>query len=127
MEPADLLNAGVEILEPVLAPHGFLYAPLGAGEGSGGPFASGEFRRDRAGDVRRLELHFRRGLGLVVYAINDVTLSHVDYMRALGAKAEYPGFPRDPLDGFRGLAHDLGRHAGDFLHGAGNEFTRAAA
>jgi hypothetical protein len=126
MEPGDLLNAGVEILEPVLAPHGFLYAPLDSGRGSGGTFASGEFRRDRAGDVRRLELHYRRGLGLVVYAINDATLSHVNYMRALGAKAEYPGFPRDPLDGFRGLAHDLERHGGDFLQGTGDEFSQAA-
>jgi hypothetical protein len=127
MEPGDLLNAGAKILEPVLAPHGFLYAPLDSGQGSGGTFASGEFRRVRAGDVRRLELHYRRGLGLVVYAINDATLSHVDYMRALGAKAEYPGFPRDPLDGFRGLADDLARHASDFVHGAGDEFVRAAS
>jgi hypothetical protein len=126
MDPGDRLNAGVEILSPVLTPHGFAYAPLGTGQGSGGTFASGEFRRERAGDVRRLELHFRHGLGLVIYAVNDATLSHVDYMRALGAKAEYPGFPRDPLDGFRGLAHDLERHADDFLHGAGDEFARAA-
>jgi hypothetical protein len=126
MEPGDLLNAGVEILKPVLAPHGFLYAPHGSGQGSGGTFASGEFLRERDGELRRLEFHVRHGLGVVVYAINDATLSHVDYMRALGAKAEYPGFPRDPLDGFRGLAHDLERHAGDFVHGAGDEFARAA-
>jgi hypothetical protein len=126
MDADPLLAAGVEILSPVLTPHGFAYEPGDRGQGSGGTFASGEFRRDRAGDVRRLELHFRRGLGLVVYAINNATLSHVDYMSALGAKGEYPGFPRDPLDGFRGLAHDLERHAGDFLHGAGDDFTRAA-
>ncbi len=102
---------------------GFTFVQSAAGRGSGGNFAAGEFIRDD----RRLELHVRRSLGLVIYHVGTLSLTHADYMRAmLGPQAgnRYPGFSDDPLDGFRGLAHDLQHYATDFLTGAGQEFER---
>jgi len=63
MEMSQGLKAGVEILDSFMESLGFVYTQISAGAGSGGSFASGEFRR---GD-RRLELHFLYSLGLVTY------------------------------------------------------------
>jgi hypothetical protein len=108
-----------------MSSHGFEFVPLDSGHGSGGPFASGEFRREREGEVRRVEMHFRLKLGLVSYHVNGSSLSHSDYMRALAAKNQYPGFSDDPLDGFRHLLHDLTEYAQDFLDGPGEAFRAA--
>ena len=124
MQADEALAAGVQLLAPLIQAHGFTFVMLAGGQGSGGRSASGEFRRERAGQVRRLELHFRHSLGLVTYHVDRTALSHADYMRALKAKNEYPGFSDDPLDGFRHLLHDLERYAGDFLDGVGDEFAR---
>ena len=97
--------------------HGFVSAPATVGSGSGGSFASAEFRR---GD-RSLELHYRYSLGLVTYHVGHLTLSHEDYMLSvLGRRwgSEYPGFSEDPLDGFRRLLSDLKHHCIDFLAGS---------
>ncbi len=121
MDVSATLQLGVEILTPVLAPHGFHFEFRESDKGSGGHFAWGQFVR---GD-RRLELHFRHALGLVTYHLGDVVLTHEDFMRvALGGAREnaYPGFSNDPLDGFRHLRHDLERFAAAFLAGTDAQF-----
>jgi len=124
MQADEALAAGMQLLIPLMPTHGFHFVPLASGKGSGGWSASGEFRRERGAELRRVELHFRYSLGLVRYHVNDVSLSHSDYMRAVNAKNRYPGFSDDPLDGFRDLLHDLESYAGDFLGGPGDEFAR---
>ena len=116
-EVIRLLEAGRALIAPALEAHGFAWVPGRAGKGSGGFCDSGEYVR---GD-RRLELHFRWSLGLVRYHVGPVTLSHEDYMRHTGHRsdAKYPGFSTDPLDAFRGLAHDLEHFCGDFISGTG--------
>ncbi len=102
--------------------HGFVYVPGSAGVGSGGAFATGEFRRGS----RRLELHYRGSLGLVAYHAGDLTLSHKDYMwSVLGEpwKSAYPGFSNDPLDSFRHLRADLESYCIDFLAGSDIAFA----
>jgi hypothetical protein len=121
------LAAGVELLSPLMHGSGFSFASLTSGKSSGGWSSSGEFRREQGGELRRLELHFRHSLGLVTYHLGGITLGHADYMRALAARNEYPGFSDDPLDGFRHLRHDLERYGADFLTGPGDEFRRCAA
>jgi hypothetical protein len=123
MNPKAILDQGKEIVGQVLRPWGFDYRELDEGLGSGGRFAAGVFR---AGD-RSLELHFRRSLGLVTYRLGALGLDHVTYMRYLGVYGRnlYPGFSDDPLDGFRGLAHDLDAFCGDFLRAA-TEFREFA-
>jgi hypothetical protein len=125
MQPSDTLAAGVEVLGPELVPHGFRFEPRGAGHGSGGPFAWGEFVR---GD-RRLELHFRWSLGFVIYHVGELSLGHEAYLRALGiarGTSHYPGFSDDPLDGFRHLAQDLARYLTEFVQGDAAVFESAA-
>lgn len=124
MQAQAYLNAGVELLAPLLESHGFSFVPLTGGKGSGGWSASGEFRRDRGDELRRLELHFRYSVGLVTYHVGARSLTHADYMRALRASNQYPGFSDDPLDGFRHLLYDLEHFAGDFLDGPGDVFAR---
>jgi hypothetical protein len=127
MSPDEALAAGVAILLPLLGRHEFVYVPGATGAGSGGHFAAGEFRRAGVADVRRLELHFRHSLGLVTYHVDDLELSHADYMRALGVRGAYPGFSEDPLDGFRHVLDDLTAHAGGFLAGPKVDFAQCVA
>jgi hypothetical protein len=121
-EPQQMLRAGVEILDDLMRSHGFVYTPTTAGVGSGGPFAAGEFRRLD----RRLELHYRYSLGLVTYHVGQLTLSHEDYMwSVIGQRrgSHYPGFSKEPLDGFRELLADLNQYCGDFLAGTDADFA----
>lgn len=124
LDPQAVLLDGVEILTQALAPHGFSTVQGPIGRGSGGYFASGDFVR---GD-RRLELHFRYGLGLVAYHLGDASIDHETYLRALGKWPDrrYPDFSQDPLESFRALAHDLTRFCSDFLSGPGTEFKAFA-
>lgn len=123
IDPKKLLIDGARLLEPILGPHGFQFQFSGEGKGSGGTFASGEFVRG----VRRLELHFRHGLGLVTYHTGGQSVSHVNYMQELGFGEvhRYPGFSDDPIAAFHDLAHDL-TFADDFLSGDAGVLLRAA-
>jgi hypothetical protein len=103
--------------------HEFGYSQTSVGSGSGGSFASGEFRR---GD-RGLELHFRYSLGLVTYHLRSSAISHEDYMWSVLSKrwaSHYPGFSGDALDGFRHLLLDLEQYGSDFLAGSDAEFAK---
>jgi hypothetical protein len=125
INPEEILRAGAEILRPIMEPSGFAFVEGQSGGSSGGRFARGDFVR---GD-RRLELHLRHSLGLVTYHVGPYSATHDAYMReVLGGRGgnHYPGFPSDPLDGFRHLAHDLATFAGDFLTGDGGAVMRAA-
>jgi hypothetical protein len=126
MTSEESLAAGVAMLAPLLERNGFMYVPLAAGASSAGQYASGEFRRERPADLRRLEVHFRSSLGLLTYDVDQRALSHDDYMRALGVRGAYPGFSTDPLDGFRHLLKDLQAHAAGFLTGPKADFARCA-
>ena len=121
--PTQRLKEGAEILLTVLAPCGFTFAFRGEGRGSGGYFAWGEFVR---GD-RRLEVHFRLGLGQVAYHAGSASASHESYMHQLGAlsSCRYPGFPPEPMQAFHDLAHDLA-FADDFLSGDASQLLVAA-
>jgi hypothetical protein len=67
---------------------------------------------------RRVELHFRGGLGLVTYHAGEKSADHRTYMKALGVldQCKYPGFHDDQLAAFDDLAHDLA-FAKEFLDG----------
>ena len=122
-EVSEILKAGVAILDDLMRSHGFVYRSTSAGVGSGGSFASGEFRRADRG----LELHFRGSLGLVTYHLGCATLSHEDYMwSVLGNRwaSHYPGFSDDPMDGFRHLLLDLEQYGSDFLRGSDSDFMK---
>lgn len=115
-KPEEILQLGVALLDPLLAAHGFTFRAHGAGSSSGGPFASGEFKRDD----RRLELHFRHSLGMVSYHHAGRSMSHIDYMRSVLGKphsSHYPGFSNDPLDAFLHLRLDLEEYGSEFLAG----------
>ncbi len=111
-------------LAEVLGPAGFEFVQTEDGDGSGGPFASGEFLR---GD-RRLELHVRSSLGLVRYHFGEESLSHEDLVRgvraleAISTEGQYPGFSNDPMAGFRHLRNDIDRFGAIFLRGGAKAF-----
>jgi len=76
-----------------------------------------------------LELHYRWGLGIVLYRIGDTELAHNTYMKLLGVSGQSE-FMRSALDktlnGFTRLKADLERFAGDFLSGDGAQFIELA-
>jgi hypothetical protein len=123
--PGKLLREGREVVGPILERHGFTWRDGLSGRSSAGQFASGEYVRGE----RRLELHFLCSLGMVTYYIGTMSLSHDQFMRHIGHRAEarYPGFSKAPLDAFHDLAHDLGSFCEDFLSGSGDVFRAAHA
>jgi hypothetical protein len=119
----EMLQRGSVLLAPVLLGHGFSFKILEAGGGSGGHFASGEFKRG----TRRLQFHFRHSLGIVTYSLADRSMTHQQYMRSVQGGVEasnYPGFSDDPLDAFRHLLLDLEQHGSDFLSGTDERLLR---
>lgn len=123
MDVAQILQAGCEILDSALLPHGFVRSPPESGPSHGGPFACTWYVRGN----RRLEVHFRWSLGLVSYHLGAASLPHERYMLAKlgrGGGNQYPGFSTDPLDGFRHLRHDLEHHCSEFLSGSDEAFLR---
>ena len=124
MDPVSELERGARELAETLGPAGFEFVLLQSGRSSGGMFASGEFRK---GD-RRLELHFRWSLGLVVYHVGGDSLAHDDFVRAMQSTEgiqgtrEYPGFSDDPQAAFRGLRADLECFGRVFISGTTDEF-----
>ena len=123
LSPSATLISGAEIVAAALVPHGFSFRYGGSGHGSGGDFAWGEFVLND----RRLEFHYRRGLGLVTYHLGNQRASHEAYMRELGVlgKNRYPGFSSEYLESFRDLAHDLS-FASDFVSGDASVLLAAA-
>ena len=125
IDPLEILQQGIEILNPILLRNGFTYVPGKSGPSSGGSYAYGAYSRGE----RRLELLFRHILGLVTYHIGPDSLRHEVFMRSLLGRDggnRYPGFSDDPLDGFRDLRHDLEIYGKDFLSGNGNIFRNCA-
>ena len=104
-QSTEVLQTGVTIVNTVLAADGFRFLLREEGQSKYGPFAWGEFVRDD----RRLELHYRHGLGLVRYHVAGHSATHEAYMKALGVWGHhrYPGFARDAQNVFHDLAHDL--------------------
>jgi hypothetical protein len=122
-EPADILSEGSEILRPLMSKHGFHFSVDGKGNGSGGNFAFGSWRRND----RKLEYHFRYSLGLVEYSLGSEAISHGLLLWALSGerhKARYPGSPEGPLDGFRRLLDDLDQYCTVFLSGTDDELIK---
>jgi hypothetical protein len=121
-ERLALLLQGVEILDVVLGPAGFVFHETAHGNSSGGSFASGQLVREH----QALSLSFRFSLGEVGYRWGATQLSHAQYLRALNVKGAYPGFSKDPLDGFRHLLVDLNGPLVGFVIGDKTDFDLAA-
>jgi hypothetical protein len=122
-DPEQILLRGSDLLKPLFLEHGFTFAQLDKGTGSGGAFAAAEFRRAD----RRFEFHFRFSLGLVTYRLGTESISHEEYMCSVlrGPNlSRYPGFSKDPLDAFRDLSDDIRDHCGDFLEGTDEALLR---
>ena len=122
MNQVEVLERGAGELAEVLP--GFDFTVTGSGPSSGGPFASGEYRRED----RRLKLHVRDSLGLVAYHVGEQSLAHEDLVRAVRAvrgvagEPEYPGFSQNVLEAFRHLRADLERFGSVFVSGSIDDF-----
>ncbi len=119
LDPEKALAEGREILDLILLENGFKFVAGLAAKGSGGHFARGSYVRDN----RRLDLSFRFSLGMVTYHVDELSVGHTDYVRAVsGERGSYPGYSEDPLDAFRHLRDDLALYGGPFLKGSDEEF-----
>lgn len=119
--PEEQLRAGAAILCDLLEPAGFKFAVSMVGNPSGGRLAVGEFVRGS----HRLELHYRFGLGIVIYHIGDCSLSHAELMRSQGfsKQAEFPTVLDKSLKGFYAVLSDLRKFGGPFLGADASQFA----
>jgi hypothetical protein len=121
------MDRGLEILSPVVSPHGFKAVEKGGGKGSGGFFANAVFARDED----RIELSVRRQSVQVHYAMADRgMLSHTDFIRAVAGPAagnRFPSFADDTDRAFEALAFDIEHFLGGFLSGDSAAFERCLA
>jgi hypothetical protein len=125
IDPREKLLEGSKILDPMLEKHGFHFGVTTTGKGSGGNFATGVY----VSGERRLELHYRYGLGIVRYHIGELELDHLQYMKLLGVYMDcrFASTQLDGgLDGFERLRDDLELYCGDFLYGDGRQFCSLA-
>lgn len=125
LDPKSQLESGVAILDPALLPHGFVFHFQGAGCGSGGSFACGEYVR---GD-RSLHLHHRRGLGIIQYNIADLSIDHAAYLKSLGVENQSDLLStrlESGLDRYHALRSDLENFCSDFVTGPATEWATAA-
>jgi len=125
LKPEQLLINGAEILSTYLSSLDFKFKLIETGHGSGGDFAHGQFFNED----RMIDLHFRWSLGLVSYKINDLILSHEDYIELVDKHGQnkYPNFSDDPLDAFRCLLFDLKELLNDFTEKNAAAFRQKAA
>lgn len=124
MGPEQHLLEGAKILLTYLGPLGFKFQLIEVGQSSGGHFAQGQFVcADRA-----LYLHFRWSLGLVSYQVENLTLSHEDYVSLLNKQGlnKYPNFSDDPNDAFHCLKFDLENLLNDFAENNATIFRQRA-
>ncbi len=112
LKPEQLLIKGAEILSTYLSSLNFNFNLIETGKGSGGHFAHGQF----INEDKTIDLHFRWSLGLVSYKINNLILSHEDYIDLVGQHGQnkYPNFSDNPLDAFHCLLFDLKNLLNDF-------------
>lgn len=124
LDADKMMLKGAEYLMPVLQPLGFEFSIVKSGVSCGGPFCEAEFSLG----PRRIELHFRRQLGLVRYHIGNVNASHKSYIQALSAETEsqYLQIYHDPMDGFRRLAHDFALIRSDYMENEAQILIKAA-
>lgn len=119
--PEEQLRAGAAILCDLLEPAGFTFEVSMVGNPSGGRLAIGEFVRGS----HRQELHYRFGLGIVIYHIGDCSLSHADLMRSQGLskQAEFPTVLDKSLKCFYAVLSDLRKFGGPFLGADASQFA----
>jgi len=117
-----MMTEGARHLASLLAPLGFAFRVIRTGSSSGGPFCEAEF----VGADRKVELHFRHGLGLVRWHVGDISASHGAYMEALGGSASASGSQDDKMEAFRCLARDFSLIRTDFIEGEGGGLAKAA-
>ena len=123
--PREVIRAGAEILNAVLAQRGFEFAPGEEGQGSGGTFAQGRFTKGN----RSIEFSFRYGLGEVSYRIGEKSISHENYLKYSGnwQSRKYSDFSSIPEESFLALAQDIESYLSDFTEGNGNIFLSLVA
>lgn len=122
MSPRAELEKGVEILLPIMEANGFRFVFENEGNSSGGNFSQGVF----VSGNKRLELSVRWSLGCVEYQISGSSISHAEYMEAIGKKKEasYPGFSNEPIEAFNHLLADISQYCDLFLMGSDEEFIK---
>ena len=117
MNPEDELKEGVALLYSLMNDNGFHFVQDAKGFGSGGHFASGYFEKGN----RRLNLSVRYSLGCVTYQYEKEEIPHEEYLRAVRAKGEYPGFSKRIIEAFEHLGGDLEKFFVVFLSGTDQE------
>ena len=123
-EIQSIFKQGLLVFDPIFIRNGFVYYDGDCGQGSGGFFVSGMFRKES----REFHLSYRYTLGNIFYRVDNFSLAHETYMKFLGVKdrSRYPSFSHDSIEIFYNLAYDIENFCQDFLFGNGQSFIKFA-
>ena len=117
-------ESGLSQLAGFFASQGFVLIPGQPDVDKEGTSYSARFIRD----PRSVEINHLYSLGPVIYSIQDWSLEHRAYFRALGLSevAQFPAYVDDSVSGYPALLHDLKLLLPNFFMGAEAEFIAIA-
>ncbi len=125
MQPLTDLVKGLEVLEPFLTQHGFVFDNYENGKGSGGQFTNAAFRSGR----KKFVIGYRYSVTELYYQFDDFKVGPDFYLDHLGFadKKQFPGFQSDDkLLAFRHILHDFDFLVNDFFQGSCDKLVEAA-
>ena len=125
MESLTDLIKGLEILEPFLGRHGFIFDNYENGKGSGGQFTVATFKNGS----KRFVIGYRFSIGELGYQFDNFQVGHTFYLDHLGLSdnKQFPDFQSDDkLLAFRNVLHDLNFLVDDFFDGSCDKLVQAA-
>jgi hypothetical protein len=121
LTPAQAIEIGNNIIEPLLRGFGFNLEHTSADEGSGGSGGPAARSRFTCGK-RSFEFHYRGSIGLVSYSVAGHSASHNDVAWALGCKSPaYPSYNRSAEEQFKALSLDISEVTRRFFEASESE------
>jgi hypothetical protein len=124
MEPLTDLTNGLQVLEPFLFQHGFIFDNYENGKGSGGQFTIATYKNEK----KKFIIGYRFSIGELGYQFNEFRVGHEFYLDHLGFADEkqFPDFQSDDkLLAFRHILHDLEFLVEDFFAGSCEQLVKA--
>jgi hypothetical protein len=135
-EAKQFLLTGIQKIDPILNPVGFVFELSKTGKTHGGDFATGYYQKGNK--IIQLIYRTNTGLGCVIYGYRQYTgfyiqldVSHTALIKQIGryndsklrySDSKFASFSRDGVDPFEALSYDIQNFMLDVLTGSDTDF-----